>query len=359
MTIWEEQQLLRRHHRPRDDREPVPGTSLADLDEAAVKAFANSVRRTTPTLASASDEEILIRLNAMTPSGEATVAGLYALGVYPQQFLPHLSLTAAVIDPKDLSSRGTNRIDFTGPLPTILDGAVDWVSRNVSRTMVVTRDGHAQDSFSIPLIAVREVVANALVHRDLSDAAAGRVVDLRLTPEGLVLTNPGGLWGLSIDQLGTPDGKSAVNEFLYGICRHVSGNKGRVIEAMGTGIPETRRALAEAGLEPPQFFDNSLRFTVRFPNHALHSSSELSWLGGLPLTDLNTRQKEALLYLRNNESIANSDYRKITGTDSTTARRELQDLMEKGLVIRTGERRGTRYRLAPDTDEMNPSGSSQ
>ena len=153
--------------------------------------------------------------------------------------------------------------------------------------------------------------------------------------------------GLSVDQLGTPDGKSAVNEFLYGICRHVGGRDHRVIKAMGTGIRTTREALAEAGLEPPQFIDNGLRFTVLFPNHALYPSSDLEWLGTIETVGLSRTQKEALLRMRAAGSLSNGDYRRLAGVDSTTARADLKDLVTRGLAVQTGQRRGTRYGLAP------------
>ncbi|MDC4233918.1 putative DNA binding domain-containing protein [Actinomyces sp. B33] len=349
MSLQEQQQLLRRHDRPRDDRAIVPGTNISDLDPARIADFATSVRRSTPALQNATNDDILLRMNALTGSGEATVAGLYALGVYPQQHLPHLSLTAAVTtnSSQNPTHRASNRKDFTGPLPTILDNTVEWVAQNISSSMVVNTDGRADTTFSVPLVAVREVVANALVHRDLSEATSGRVVELRLTSTGLVLTSPGGLWGLSVDQLGTPDGKSAVNEFLYGICRHVGGRDHRVIEAMGTGIRTVRDALAEAGLEPPRFIDNGLRFTVVFPNHAMYSSGDLTWLGTVKTTGLSRAQKEALLRMRAVGPLSNGDYRSFAGVDSTTARSDLKDLVARGLAVRMGNRRGTRYGLSP------------
>lgn len=346
MSLQEQQQLLRRHERPRDDRAPVPGTSpTEDLNPAAVSAFATSVRRSTPALADATDDQILRRLNVVASSGEVTVAGLYALGIYPQQHLPHLSLTAAVepMDGNGPEARASNRKDFSGPLPDILSRSVDWVAENLRSTLVVTKDGRSDTEFAIPLVAVREVIANALVHRDLSDATAGRCVELRLTSRGLVLTSPGGLWGLSVDQLGTPDGKSAVNEFLYEICRHVSGANGRVIEAMGTGIRETQNALREAGLEAALFRDNGVRFTVIFPNHALHSHDELRWIGSIDTSGLTPAQLEALLRMRSGTAITNADFRAFAGTDSARARAELKELVARGLADRVGERRGTRY----------------
>lgn len=349
MSLQEQQQLLRRHERPRDDRRPIPGTSRSDLDDEMVADFATSARRMTPALSECTDDEILIRLNGMATNGEATVAGLYALGTYPQQHLPHLSLTAAIESKQSGFSveRAHNRRDFTGPLPHILDATVNWVSQNIGNTMYVSKDGHAETAFTIPLVAVREVVANALVHRDLSDATAGRAVELRLTDRGLVLTSPGGLWGLTVDQLGTPDGKSAVNEFLYTICRHVQGSGSRVIEAMGTGIQATRKALEEAGLEQPRFVDNGVRFTVIFPNHALHTHGDLAWLGSLNLTGLSTHQKEALLRMRAGAELSNSDYRQFAQVDSTTARTQLRELVERGLAVKVGAQRGTRYRVPP------------
>ncbi|QWW19691.1 putative DNA binding domain-containing protein [Schaalia sp. 19OD2882] len=349
MSLQEQQQFLSRRERPRDDRTPVPGTSpIADLDPEAVTVFAASVRQSTPALADATDDQILHRLNVVASSGEVTVAGLYALGVYPQQHLPHLALTAAVEPNIDAGpeARATNRKDFTGALPDILRRSVEWVAQNLASTLVVTKDGRTDTDFAIPLVAVREVIANALVHRDLSDAAAGRVVELRLTSKGMVLTSPGGLWGLSVDQLGTRDGKSAVNEFLYEICRHAGGPEGRVIEAMGTGIVTTKRVLREAGLEAPRFVDNGVRFTVFFPNHALHSHDDLAWIGSIDAAGLNSSQREALLRMRAGAQVTNADYRTFAQVDSAQARSDLRELVRRGLVDRVGERRGTRYVLA-------------
>lgn len=45
------------------------------------------------------------------------------------------------------------------------------------------------------------------------------------------------------------------------------------------------------------------------------------------------------------------NYLKITGTSRATATRDLQDLVEKGVLARTGERRHTRYWLKLDRSE--------
>lgn len=346
MSREDEQQFIRRRERPRDDIAPVPGTTIADLGPRAVASFIASVRETTPRFRNSSDDEVLLRMNVLARDGRTTLAGLYALGEYPQQFLPHLSLTAAVTDRRILADdeRSRDRQDLTGSVPDILDGALEWVARVVGTAEVVTSDGIGAREYGLPLDAVREIIANALVHRDLSPATAGAPIDLRLTEQGLILTSPGGLWGISLDRLG--HGRSAVNEYLYSICRHVSGPRGRVIEALGTGIQATRESLEKAGLTPPVFTDDGLRFTVLFPSRSQHSDDELEWLASAAALDLPDRQRETLLLMRSGATVSNSDYRHRFGVDSTTARRELMELVDRGIVARSGLKRGTRYALA-------------
>ena len=348
MSPSEEQMLLLRRCRPNSDAQPVPGSSLRDLDSDLVNLYLASVRETTPRLVNDSDEAVLFFTGVVADreSGELSTAGLYALGEYPQCLLPHLTVTAAVEGTDDV--RAVNRRDFTGVLPVILDDVLDWVAQNVESRQVVTRDGHGLTDYAVPLLAAREVIANALVHRDLSEASRGKGINLRITRDGFRLTNPGGLWGITVDRLGFGD-HPAVNEHLYQICRNVEGRSGRVIEAMGTGIREVRRALQDAGMAEPLFFDNGVCFTVRFPNSALIPDGDLAWIGRLgreAAAGLNRRQKEALVDMCHGRTWSNGEYREHFGVTAEEARAYLRDLVSRGLVTSTGQRRWVRYELA-------------
>ena len=347
MSPSEEQMLVLRHHRPNADAQAVPGSSLRDLDPNLVTRYLSSVRETTPRLVNDSDEAVLFFTGVVADreSEELSVAGLYALGEYPQRLLPHLTLTAAVEGSGDV--RAVNRRDFTGALPVMLDDVLEWVRGNVESRQLVTRDGDGLTDYAVPLLAAREVVANALVHRDLSEASRGKGIDLRITRDGFRLTNPGGLWGITVDRLGFGD-HPAVNERLYQICRNVEGRSGRVIEAMGTGIREVRRSLREAGMAEPRFYDNGVSFTVRFPNSALIPDGDLAWIGSLGLeqvASLNLRQKEALVDMRHGRTWSNRAYRERFGVTAEEARADLRDLVSRGLVTSSGERRWVRYEL--------------
>lgn len=348
MSEQEKQQLLLRHSQPTDDVQPVPGATSADLDHNLTSTFLSHVREAHPRIAHEDDASILRRLNVTTQDGTLTRAGLYALGLFPQQYLPNLTITAFVEPPQDAdrSVRALNRRNFSGPIPVMLDEATQWVIDHSPTVLAVTKDGVGTTQYSFPPDAIREAIANALVHRDLSGATLGKSIEMRLNAQGLWITNPGGLWGLSIDTLLVGRAKSAVNGYLYTICQYVYGARGRVIEALGSGIATIQEALREAGLQAPYFFDNSVNFSVKFPRHTTHSGDELAWLTRIGAANINEHQTEALLDMRRGSIFSNATYRTRFTVDSAQARRELQELVNLGLVVTTGEKRGTRYHLA-------------
>ena len=97
ITGYEHHALLAAKGQPNDDEQPVDGTDSGDLDPNAVSQFLRRVRETRgPVFRDADDIESLRLLGVLTdaPQGlQVTLAGLLALGRYPQQYFPRLSLT--------------------------------------------------------------------------------------------------------------------------------------------------------------------------------------------------------------------------------------------------------------------------
>ena len=61
--------------------------------------------------------------------------------------------------------------------------------------------------------------------------------------------------------------------------------------------------------------------------------------------DLSEQDKQGIQFIQENQSISVSDYANEFKIATKTAQRRLSDLVEKGLIIKEGERRWTRYRI--------------
>ncbi|MCF7551037.1 RNA-binding domain-containing protein [Pseudonocardia sp. WMMC193] len=232
----EEQAFLANRETPRFDIQPVNGTSEGDLDPDLVTVYLRNCRQGSSSLDKMSDAEILHKTGVTTGSDRTlTLGGILSLGTYPQQYFPNLVIQASVAPGPD-DPPGTRAVDarkFDGPIPVMLDEALRWVSRNTRTRVQFGADGQGRDETEYPAEAVRELLSNALVHRDLGPYSLGEAITLRLETSQLVLSNPGGLWGLTVAKLGHTNVTSARNGYLVRICQNVrvanTGN--RVVEA--------------------------------------------------------------------------------------------------------------------------------
>ncbi|CAB0670340.1 transcriptional regulator [Corynebacterium diphtheriae] len=276
---------------------PVLNSSIRDLDSVRVKSFLEAARAGSRILSKKiDDQELLETLNIVTVKGELTLAGIYALGEYPQGKAPQLRITAAVQLPREGSSvRTRNMQDFEGPLPDLLESALTWVKQNAPTRNVYDSSGNMRKESVYPLPAVRELIANALVHRDLSPNSDGKWVEIRLRDDRLVISNPGGLRGISVKQLESATlSKNAVNPRLYDIAKRV--------RTEGAGIQEVLRQTRQALLAKPQLIDTGVQFTAILYGASVFSEAELEWLRSIGGDGLTAVEKHLLVGLRKGES---------------------------------------------------------
>jgi len=264
LSEQEEQAFIADRGQPTFDEEPVLNADFDDLDPDAVTRYVNERQLVSPTLATMSGEEVLVRTGVVS-KGHPTLAGLLALGVYPQQFFANLGIQASLLPPG--GSRATVRAfdsaSITGAIPTMLEQASSWIYRMAGRAIIGDETtGAVSNKPTYPLIAVRELLANALIHRDLGSYALNQPITVQIKSDQLLISNPGGLFGLRLDSLGhTPS--YLRNGRLAEICQYVTTrDSNRVIERLGTGIPAVRESLATAGMRPPIFIDQGVRFVA-------------------------------------------------------------------------------------------------
>ena len=164
---------------PRFDEAPVLGATFGDLDRDRVSDYLATARRLDARLAKLTDDaELLVRSGVTASDGTAKIAGLIALGTYPQQFLPHYKIRAAVVllpDGTDPFIRALDETTLTGPIAAMLEDASAFVARNSRRRLIADQlTGQVRQALDPPAVAVQELLSNTPVHRDLAEWNPGR-----------------------------------------------------------------------------------------------------------------------------------------------------------------------------------------
>ncbi|MDO0912843.1 ATP-binding protein [Streptomyces sp. DT2A-34] len=340
LSALEEQAFLAARHPPLFDRAPVADATRADFDDELLTEFLRSVRERDPRGLGrfTDDAELLRRAGVTAADGTPTVAGLLALGAHPQQWFPRFVIQASAEPlPEDpVGSRARNQTTITGPIPRMLDEALAWARRTFDTTIVSEPDGTVHDRPTYPYIAFRELIANALVHRDLDHWSAGLAIEVRLRRDRLVVSNPGGLYGITVERLGRDAVTSARNARLVAICQHARSPEtgARVIEALATGIPIVTASLTEAGIPPAHYVDAGIRFTVVLQRAAAAATQP-------ELNETALRVYDALAAGPQNAT----ELQKSLELSAPNVRKVLRSLRSRGLVEQLGGRgRQTTYR---------------
>lgn len=354
LTSYETTVLLANRTQPRHDMAPVPGATTADLDIDLVESLVTRAQnRRGPTFRSADRETILRQLGVVVEDSVVTLAGLLALGRHPQQFFPQIDITFAFYasTDKEPTLDGTRFLDsasIDGPIPLMLDEAMRTIVRNMRHRAVIHGAGRL-DVPDYPAAALREALSNAVMHRDYSGLAHGTQIRVEMFPDRIEIESPGGLYGpVSTEALQAGDAPSSSrNTALAKLLEDVVGSDGQAIaENRGSGIATMLRALREARLAPPEFDDQIRRFIVRFHNATLVDEATLQWIELLGQQGLSDRQVVALALARNGAVLTNARYRALSGCDALAATRELGDLRNRGLLVKTGEGPRPTWRLA-------------
>ena len=76
----------------------------------------------------------------------------------------------------------------------------------------------------------------------------------------------------------------------------------------------------------------------------------------LAVIDLSERQKKAMLAARTERRLTTASYVEITGIARTTAKRDIEELVRKGVLVRSGAGRGVSYQVARKRPENGPIG---
>lgn len=313
----------------RDDVRPIEGIDFAALNRDETEAYLALKRREKPNLAKVTEEQQYV-LNGVLKDGSVTMAALLLFGLYPQAIFPRLCINATCIPGTEkgetdaAGNRFTDSRRIEGTLPEMLEGAMEFVGRNMrTATRIDPRTGRRSDVPQYPMLAVREAVLNALVHRDYSVYNETKPIQLDMYADRMEITNPGGLYGrLTLDCLGhsQPDTRNPV---LVTAMESLGQTENRY-----SGIPTIRRAMAEACLPEPLFSSSPGEFKVVFRLAPTASVAE-------PLPALPPQEKGLLEFCRTPRTRAEIMAFLRIDSGYYALRRYLDPLVKAGLIRMT------------------------
>jgi ATP-dependent DNA helicase RecG len=318
------------------ESEPVPGTRFADLDPEMIAAYRaqRTARQRRPL--EDDDRSLLRHAGALTEDDMPTVCGLLLFGHEPQSYLPQSGLIVVRFAGTEPRGPGglpgySRREEIVGPLPRLIEAAWQVVWEEMRVAAVVTGLVR-EDKGEYPSFAVREALVNAVCHRDYQ--LTGRRIEIRMFDDRLEVISPGGLPGyITVDNI--------VEEHFSRNPRLVNGLfHWGFIEELGLGIDRMIEDMANAGHPNPEFQDTPYSFTVTLQNTRVRRAAP-AWE-----SSMNERQLRALAYLQDNGRITNREYSQLCpDVTSETLRLDLVDLVQRGLLLKIGAKRGTYYIL--------------
>ena len=261
--------------RIRDDLRVVEGARIDLFNQDRLTQYLDAVKRERRNLAGSVSNEEILELMGVSIHGTPTLAGIMTFSIYPQTYFPQLCITAVVVPGTEIGSLGNDGERFidnrriTGAIPDMLKDAVDFIRTNSRTKSIVGEDGMRHDKDEYPIIAVREAVLNALVHRDYSVHTENVPIRIEMYRDRMEITNSGGLYGkITIDSLGKvrPETRNAALANMLELLR--------ITENRYSGIPTIRKACKDAGLPDPVFSVERGEFKVVFKNNILQLKTD-------------------------------------------------------------------------------------
>jgi len=324
------------------EEELARGATLDDLDWRKAEEYTDRMEKRSRLNRRGLARELLIQRGCIAKRDKdwvPTNAGILLFAREPNRFLRSATITAARFAGTVMGDSFT-RQDIGGSLPDQIRAAetflIDHLRRGVQLGAAMTRDEQTE----YPMEAARELVVNAVSHRDY--AIAGDGIRLFIFADRLEVISPGGLPG-PVTVANIVDERYSRNSIVVQVLSDMG-----FIERLGYGVDRVIALMNARHLPPPEFTETSGGFRVRLYNTGSILRATVPDISEPEVDLLNPRQESALNALMRGQlgRITNKDLQELfPDVHAETIRRDLADLVNRGLLVKLGQKRGSYYIL--------------
>jgi ATP-dependent DNA helicase RecG len=228
-----------------------------------------------------------------------------------------------------------------------VEAVMDFIKKHINKAYIITGNIQREERWDYPLDAIREIVVNAIVHRDYRDASDSVI---KIFDDRIEFYNPGKLpEGLSIEKLLSGDYISTIrNKKIAEIFKEAG-----MIEKYGSGIGRILDEFEKHGLPAPGFEEigNGFRATAFKEvikkdrvNDRVNDRVKKNSLTYNEKDTIKSREKENILLqkIKENPSITAVELSEMLNINERNTRRYLSRLKKEGKLKRMGsDKNGT------------------
>jgi ATP-dependent DNA helicase RecG len=340
MTNHELRVMFREHEEISFEEKINKDATWNDISRAKIRNFLKEadigIKKIVP-------RDILTSLN-IALNDEITNAGVLFFAEKPRKFIFHAQMTL-------IAFKGTNRVhiydrqDVDDDLLTQFNAAELFLKKHLNRRSEII-GMNRKDIYELPLEALREAIANAIIHRDYAMRGTSLMVEVH--EDRVDIVNPGSLpRGLDKKDFG----KISVRRNLRIADLFFRMDK---VELAGTGIRRMREAMAAAGLPPPKIRQTTF-FTITFKRPDLKDKEitpkkrmgEDLAQGSEKSSEIGSEKSSEIICsaIKKNPRISPRELSIMLGISSRAVEKHLAKLKKEGFLKRIGPAKGGYWKI--------------
>jgi len=261
-------------------------------------------------------------------------AGILFFAKEPQKYVPWSVFTVVLFKDKN-GADVIDRKEITGGLFEIVNKVMDFVRLYAKVAYRFTGKPQRENIYEYPFEAIREAVINSVMHKDYFEHGHNNI--LKFFPDRIQIEN---IW---IKPKNFILGKTIFrrNQIIADLFARIHFG-----EKIGSGMERIREYCKKENSPFPNIHFTETHFYIAFKP----SKEYLKYAGREIMADkintvLSERQKKAFDYVKENGKITNNEYRKLANVGKVYAVKELNDMVNKKILLRKGYGRSVHYVL--------------
>lgn len=232
-------------------------------------------------------------------------------------------------------ARGEISETFSQPLVLLPKAIEGWLENNLQKAIDTSSQFKRSDKYEFPLEILREVIINAIIHRDYSIEGAKSHVEI--DDQKIVVKSPGAPPpSITIEQMNSfkapTISRNPLISYIFNLMKFA--------EERGRGMRIFKSLLFNHGLPLPDFsFDGTYLTVTFYRSFDLLIDSSPNLYGD----SFTAEELKGYQLIRIEGKIKRLDYEKKLGIDYKKAVRQLNKLVDMDLITRTGLGKNTFY----------------